>query len=97
MNKCPNCHNFVEPQTELCPTCGYRLKSVKDRSWIRAIAIVLLIIVGIPSLLCGGCFFALGGMDRPAGMDPTALVAAAIGLGIFSLSLWFVVFVYKKE
>ena len=95
--KCGQCGWEVDPNAPYCPRCGAQIRrqSTADTVWL-VLAILLMLIVGAPALLLGGCFLILSPIGTPG---TEAVQTAAIGIGlilVFVATLAFVIFRVRK-
>ena len=78
--KCPNCGQ--EYEGDRCPNCGRPTVS----SWTRALAILIVVLLGLPAGLFGACSAVFAASSLSGSFDPGSLllgvVLMAVGFGI---------------
>jgi hypothetical protein len=97
---CPHCGSLLPAKiTTYCPRCGKNLIA-DDGGFSRALLVFLFAVLGVPSLVMGGCLVVAGiGSIRQDGGDgglaPPAIAVGLAGIGIFA-GLLYVAFLRKK-
>lgn len=77
---CPQCGNTIPYEAKICHVCGHGRRA---NSTAIAIWVLLLVLVGMPAGLLGGCFLLMsGGMGGGA-----AGTAQMLGLGLIGVAL----------
>ena len=89
--KCPNCGLEMPATQPVCENCGYQFVNTTDRTVERVVTILLLVFIGVPAALFGGCVLLMS-----AG-DPSGLGFALVPLAIFGLLLWLTIRAYRPR
>lgn len=99
MSRCPNCGQPLAGSPEFCSACGMRLTAPAgpvESSTHRVISMILLILIGVPAGLMGGCFVLVGSGAGPKEFANWA-APGIVGIAVACLLIWYVVWAYRKR
>ncbi len=91
---CPKCGQEISETDAYCPNCGCGLEAKGTRAlrtFNQVSSILVLVVIGIPTALAGGCFLI---MSFVGGIQP-GLIALGL-LAVFAATVTYVVYAYKK-
>ena len=92
----------MPPRARYCPRCGW--SSGPNRTGERVAYGLVLLLVGVPALLVGGCFAFVGligaGSVTSSSADQGLIVGfgliGLVGIGIFLLLLWLFIRSFRR-
>ncbi|MBS1714815.1 MAG: hypothetical protein JST30_10815 [Armatimonadetes bacterium] len=89
---CPKCGNSIPIGNASCSVCGWG----RTTGGLVALWVVLLVLVGLPAGLMGGCFLLLAGLS--AGTSPTRTDAVWTVLSLLGILLpvFFIVMIVRS-
>jgi len=109
---CNNCGQDLEMDTDVCPNCGQPVigqqyvayprqqlgKPKLQKPAVRVLSVILLVLLGVPTCLGGGCFLLVGGVQLTSGVQGLFVFAFGVVLmGVFMLLVRFYNWANGKE